>query len=109
MTDDPTYTAEEVDRAVTALQDPAVLKHAQEVVVHAAPGLQRVLNAALDEGGWFGEAHEEQVLRAATTEDPAARLTALRTLLAEETQLGMMVGVAVGFELARQLQRQRED
>ena len=28
--------------------------------------------------------------------------------LAEETRLGMMVGVAVGFGLAQQLQRQRE-
>jgi hypothetical protein len=27
----------------------------------------------------------------------------LRTLLAEETRLGMMVGVAVGFELCRAL------
>jgi hypothetical protein len=106
---DPTYTAEEVDAAVAALQDPKRFEHAQEVVVHAAPGLQRVLNAALEEGGWFGEAHEEQVLRAATAEDPAERLTALRTLLAEETRLGMLVGVAVGFELARELQRRRED
>jgi hypothetical protein len=105
---DPTYTAEEVDRAVEALNDPERLKHAQEIVVHAAPGLQRVLNAALEEGGWFGEAHEQQTVRAATTEDPAERLTALRTLLAEETRLGMLVGVAVGFELARELQRQRE-
>ncbi len=31
------------------------------------------------------------------------RLRALRTLLAEETRLGMLVGVAVGFELAREL------
>ena len=27
------------------------------------------------------------------------------TLLAEETRLGMLVGVAVGFELARELDR----
>ena len=105
---DPTYTAEEVDAAVAALSDPERLKHAQEVVVHAAPGLQRVLNAALEDGGWFGEAHEEHVTRAATAEDPAERLTAMRTLLAEETRLGMLVGVAVGFELARELQRRRQ-
>ncbi|HEY8583147.1 MAG TPA: hypothetical protein VIL49_09360 [Capillimicrobium sp.] len=102
------FTADEVDRAVAALQDPARLRHAQDVVTHGAPGLQRALNAALDQGGWF-EAHEEQVLRAATTEDAAERLTALRVLLAEETQVAMMVGVAVGFELSRELQRQRED
>jgi hypothetical protein len=111
MPDDPTYTAEEVDAAVAALQDPARFEHAQEVVVHAAPGLQRVLNAALDEGGWLGEAHEKQIMQAATTEDPGERLMALRTLVAEETRLGMLVGVAVGFELARELaaQRRRED
>jgi hypothetical protein len=111
VTDEPTYTAEEVDAAVAALQDPERLRHAQEVVIHAAPGLQRMLNAALEEGGWFGEAHEKQIMQAATAEDPAERLTFLRTLVAEETRLGMLVGVAVGFELARELaaQRRRED
>jgi hypothetical protein len=29
----------------------------------------------------------------------------VRTLLAEETRLGMLVGVAIGFELARELER----
>jgi hypothetical protein len=107
VTDEPTYTAAEVDAAVEALQDPERFRHAQEVVVHAAPGLQRVLNAALEDGGWFGEAHERQVMQAATAEDPAERVTALRTLLAEETRLGMLVGVAVGFELARELAARR--
>jgi hypothetical protein len=103
------YTAEEVDAAVAALQDPERFAHAQEIVVHAAPGLQRVLNAALEEGGWFGEAHEREVARAGAAEDPAERMTAVRALLAEETRLGMLVGVAVGFELAHELQRRRED
>ncbi len=31
------------------------------------------------------------------------RLVAVRTLFAEETRLTMLVGVAVGFELAREL------
>jgi hypothetical protein len=106
---DHTYTAEEVDAAVAAMSDPERLQHAQEVVTHAAPGLQRVLDAALDEGGWFTEAHEQEVARAALAEDPGERLTAVRTLLAEETRIGMLVGVAVGFELARELQRRRED
>jgi len=101
---DRTYTAEEVDAAVEALQDPERLKHAEEVVVHAAPGLQRILNAALHAGGYFNDAHEQEVMRAAGATD----VQALRTLLAEETRLGMMVGVAVGFELAHELQRRRE-
>ena len=98
------YTADEVDAAVEALQDPDRLKHAQEVVVHAAPGLQRVLNAALQEGGYFNDAHEQEVMRAAGATDVAA----LRTLLAEETRLGMLVGVTVGFALAHELQNPRE-
>jgi SpoVK/Ycf46/Vps4 family AAA+-type ATPase len=105
---EPNYTSEEVDAAVAALQDPERLRHAQDVVVHAAPGLQRVLNEALAQGGYFSDAHEQEVMRAAGGGDPAEQIRALRVLLAEETRLGMLVGVAVGFELAHELQRQRE-
>jgi hypothetical protein len=97
------YTAEEVDAAVAALADPERFAHAQEIVTHAAPGLQRVLNEALAQGGWFSGAHEAQVSRAALDEDPEERLRAVRSLVAEETRLGMLVGVAVGLELAHQL------
>jgi hypothetical protein len=106
---DPAYTAEEVDVAVAALADAERFAHAQEVVTHAAPGLQRVLNEALDAGGFFAAAHETAVGEAALTADPADRVDAVRTLVAEETRLGMLVGVAVGFELAHELQRRRED
>ena len=102
------YTAEEVDAAVEALGDPERFAHAQEIVTHAAPGLQRVLNEALDAGGWFGEAHEDQVSKAAMAPDTLDRLAAVRTLVAEETRLGMFVGVAVGLELAQELERQRQ-
>jgi hypothetical protein len=102
---DPRYTAEQVDAAVQALGDPERFAHAQEIVTHAAPGLQRVLNEALAEGGWFGGAHEAQVGHAALAEDPDERRAAIRTLVAEETRLGMLVGVAVGLELARELTR----
>jgi hypothetical protein len=98
------FTAEQVDSAVAALSDdPERFAHSQEIVTHAAPGLQRVLNEALDAGGWFGEAHEAQLTGVAGTEDAAERLTALRVLIAEETRLSMLVGVAVGLELAREL------
>jgi hypothetical protein len=98
------YTAEEVDAAVEALSDPERLRHAQEVVTHAAPALQRVVNQALDEGGWFQDAHQGQIVRIAGEEDPDERLRALRVLVAEEARLGMLVGVTVGFELARELE-----
>jgi hypothetical protein len=98
------YTAEEVDAAVEALTDPERLRHAQEVVTHAAPALQRVVNLALEEGGWFHDAHQGQIARVAGEEDPEERLRAVRTLVAEEARLSMLVGVTVGFELARELE-----
>ena len=105
MPDRP-YTAEQVDAAVEALAaDADRFAHAQDVVTHAAPGLQRILNEALHSGGWFGEAHEGQVVKVSDLPDPAERAVALRTLLAEETRLGMLVGVAVGLELARELDK----
>ncbi|MEA2384085.1 MAG: hypothetical protein QOH72_4056 [Solirubrobacteraceae bacterium] len=99
------FTAEEVDAAVRALSDASRFGHASEIVTHAAPGLQRVLAEALSEGGWFGSAHEGQVTSAALTEDPEERLRAIRMLVAEETRLGMLVGVAVGLELAQELMK----
>jgi hypothetical protein len=103
---DRRFTAEQVDAAVTALtDDPDRFAHSQEVVTHAAPGLQRILNEALHAGGWFGEAHEGQVAKASALDDPGEREAAVRTLLAEETRLGMLVGVAVGLELARELDK----
>jgi hypothetical protein len=103
---DRRFTAEEVDAAVAALtSDDERFAHAQEVVTHAAPGLQRILNDALHAGGWFSEAHEGQVSKVAELADPGERASALRTLVAEETRLGMLVGVAVGLELARELEK----
>jgi hypothetical protein len=103
---DRRFTAEQVDAAVTALAgDPDRFAHAQDVVTHAAPGLQRILNDALHAGGWFGDAHEGQVTRVSDLPDPGERAVAMRTLLAEETRLGMLVGVAVGLELARELEQ----
>jgi hypothetical protein len=106
---DRAYTNEELDAAVAALTDPARLRTAQELVIRAAPGLQRVLGMALEDGGWFDAGHEQAVQEAAASEDPERRLREMRTLLAEETRLGMMVGVAVGFELAHELEGQDSD
>ena len=72
--------------------------------MRTAPGLQRLLGSALDEGGWFDLGHEQAVREVASRQDPDQRLRELRTLLAEETRLGMLVGVAVGFELAHELE-----
>jgi hypothetical protein len=44
------------------------------------------------------------VREAAGATDPGERSERIRTLLAEETRMGMLVGVAVGFELAHELE-----
>ena len=98
------YTDAEIQAAVEALTDPARFREAESRVASIAPQLQRILVEALDAGGWFGEAHEAEILRVATMPDPDERIRAVRTLLAEETRIGMLVGVAVGWELATELQ-----
>jgi hypothetical protein len=100
---DRAYTDAEIDAAIAAVTQPERLRDAQDLVARAAPSLQRVLATALAEGGWFDAAHDKAVLDATGDDDPDERARAVRTLLAEETRLGMLVGVAVGFELAREL------
>jgi hypothetical protein len=100
---DPAFTAADLDAAIAAISDPQRLRVAQELVAQTAPSLQRVFSEALAEGGWFDLAHEQALREATGAGDAHERLRAVRTLLAEETRLGMLVGVAVGFELAREL------
>jgi hypothetical protein len=97
------FSDADIDAAITALSDPERLSAAQALVSRAAPSLERVLASALHEGGWFDSAHEAAVKDAVGTSDPHDRLVAVRMLFAEETRLTMLVGVAVGFELAREL------
>ncbi len=97
------YSDDEIDAAVEALTSPERLAGARDTVARLGPQLQRVLNEALVSGGWFGEAHEAEVVKAAGVPDDEERRRVVRTLIAEETRLGMLVGVAVGFELAREL------
>jgi hypothetical protein len=93
----------EFEAAIERLLDPERFSEAERVVAQAAPQLQKVLAAALAEGGWFGEPHEAETLKAATVPDPDERLAAVRALLAEEARMGMMVGVAVGWALKEEL------
>jgi hypothetical protein len=94
---------EQVEAAIRALSDPERFRGAERLVSEAAPQLQRILAHALDEGGWFGPAHQGEVRSAAAEPDEAARVTRIETLLAEETRMGMLVGVAVGWQLASEL------
>jgi hypothetical protein len=88
------------EQAINAISDPERLRSAQALVAQAAPQLERVLAAALREGGWFDSAHNAAVREAVSSSDPVA---AVKALCLEETRLSMLVGVAVGLELAREL------
>ena len=102
------YTDAEVEAAIEVLSDPARLEEAQRVVGANAPGLQRILNEALHAADWFDSAHQAAVLEAAGKPDVDDRMAAVRTLIAEETGVAMLIGVAVGYELAHELMQQEE-
>lgn len=92
-----------LEAAIERLAEADRFAEAEMIVARAAPQLQRVLATALAEGGWFGESHESESLKAATVPDPEERIAAVRTLLAEEARMGMMVGVAVGWALKEEM------
>ncbi len=106
---DRAWSKEELETAVERLSDPDRFQEAERIVAEAAPGLQSVLVSALGSGGWFGESHQSETLKAATMPDEDERLTAIRSLLTEETHMGMMVGVAVGWALHRELEGDATD
>ena len=95
----------EIDAAIEALSDPARLEEAQRIVAAKAPQLQRILDQALESAQWFGSAHQAEVVRAAGQADPDQRVAEVSNLIAEETRLSMLVGVAVGYELGQMLKK----
>jgi hypothetical protein len=97
------FTDAELEAAVERLSSAERMREAEEVVASAAPALQRVLAEALASGGWFEDSHQSALLRAAELPEEE-RVTALKTLVAEETRIAMMIGVAVGWALAGELQ-----
>jgi hypothetical protein len=97
------YSDAALDAAIAALTRPGALDEAQRVVSERAPQLQGILDQALSEADWWGSAHQAEVLRAAGVADPDERLLAVRRLIGEETRVSMLIGVAVGYALARRL------
>jgi hypothetical protein len=104
----PKYTDAQVEAAIDSLSEPGRLEEAQRLVASSAPQLQGILNQALDAADWFGSAHQAEVFKAAGTADAEERLRAVRTLIAEETGVSMLIGVAVGYELAHLLMDSKE-
>jgi hypothetical protein len=99
-----------IDAAIQALSDPRRLEEAQRLVASRAPQLQAILDQALHEAAWFDRAHDTAVVEAAGRANPDERVAAVRNLVHEETRLSMLIGVAVGYELANTLMHPtRED
>ena len=103
------HSEAEIEAAVQVLSDPERLEQAQRLVGSAAPALQGILEQALDAADWFGSAHRAQVMEATGQEDPTERLVAVQHLITEETRLSMLIGVAVGYELAYVLNENEEN
>ena len=99
----------EIDAAIAALSEPGRLDAAERLVAAKAPQLQTILDQALDAADWFGAAHEAAILNAAGRPDTDERVAAVRTLISEETRVSMLVGVAVGYELAQMLMKGDRD
>jgi hypothetical protein len=102
------FTDAEVDAAVEALTDPERFRQAEAHVTRMAPQLQTILNQALSEGGWFDENRAKELRQTLNGPDPAERERQVTTLLAEETRIGMLVGVAIGWALAYELEGKRD-
>ena len=92
-----------VAAAIERLREGERLSRAEAQVAASAPALQKILAEALASGGWFQDSHQAEIKRVAEIPDPEERATALAVLLAEETRIGMMVGVAVGWALSDEL------
>jgi hypothetical protein len=102
------FTDDEVDAALEALTDPDRLREAESHVTRLAPQLQRILNQALEQGGWFDQSRDKALRETLAGPDPVEIERQVATLLAEETRIGMLVGVAVGWALANELEGKRD-
>jgi hypothetical protein len=102
------FSDAEIDAAVQAMSEPGRLEEAQRVVATAAPQLQGILDEALAAAEWYGSAHQAAVLDAAGKPDVDERLRAVQRLIVEETRVSMLIGVAVGYELAHSLSDRKD-
>ena len=102
------FTDAEDDAAIEAITEPERFREAEAHVMRMAPQLQRILNQALSEGGWFDQQRQQELRKTLASDDPAEIERQVATLLADETRIGMRVGVAVGWALATELEGKRD-
>jgi hypothetical protein len=99
----------DLDAVLQELAEPHGFDAIDERLAAIAPQLQKLLDGALSAGGWFDDAHESMVLKTATNPNDDARIAEVRNFVLEQTRLGMLVGVAVGWELAERLEARRSE
>lgn len=104
---DENFNQADLEAVVAELGDAAGLDAVEQRLESVAPQLQKLLDGALGAGGWFDDAHESMVLKTATQPDADQRIAEVRNFVLEQTRLGMLVGVAVGWELAERLEARR--
>ncbi|MGH2960019.1 MAG: hypothetical protein ACRDKE_10470 [Solirubrobacterales bacterium] len=104
---DEDFNQADLEAVVAELGDSAGLDAVEQRLETIAPQLQKLLDSALSAGGWFDDAHESMVLKTATQPDADQRIAEVRNFVLEQTRLGMLVGVAVGWELADRLESKR--
>ena len=103
MSDGEVFDSEALGLAIERIRSGDRLGGAERAMASVLPELRVLLAEALESGGWFGEPHQSETLRVATLPDPDERLEALRNLLEEETNIGLLVGVAVGWALRAEI------
>lgn len=103
------YDAAEIESVIAEMSEESGFDAVEERLTAVAPQLTGLLDDALRAGGWFDDAHESIVLKTATNPDADARIAELRNFVLEQTRLGMLVGVAVGWELAERLESRRSE
>jgi hypothetical protein len=104
---DENFNQADLEAVVAELGDAAGLDAVEKRLESVAPQLQKLLDGALSAGGWFDDAHESMVLKTATQPDADQRIAEVRNFVLEQTRLGMLVGVAVGWELAERMEARR--
>ncbi len=92
-----------LEAAIERLLEAERFAEAEAIVARAAPQLQKVLAGGPGRGWLVRRVARGEALKAATVPDPDERIAAVRTLLAEEARMGMMVGVAVGWALKEEM------
>ena len=97
-------TPAELEAALEALREPGRFDAAERLVGLAAPGLHRILIEAMASGGWNSDDDAREIEKVLAADSPDVARAGILGLLGEQSRVAMLVGVAVGIELAAELE-----